>query len=315
MDENKEILTSEQDAENTTNSDADTVSEELTAEITDEIRETPDANAEASDESDEISADAQPKKKKRLIQLPVIIAIVIVAVAVLTLLVYKGFFDKSVVGTWSTPLETQTDSATPDEASADEASQPLQYYVFDSNGKLSVKVGTIAYVYDYVTSVSDEGENLLTVSFNGSQSEFTYAVEGNMFTGKSLTLTSAYGSEIKLSNDSLKEPELKPSEDFKPNEKLTGEWSYDSGFSQMSYTFNEDGTVRINQMDIIIVDGVYSYTDNSIEITYYTDAESYMDLVYEIGDDSLVLNDIPYEKVTGETKETTQAQADASAAE
>lgn len=314
MDENKEILTSEQDAENTTNSDADTVSEELTTEITDEIKESADENADVSVESEETPADVQPKKKKRLIQVPVIIAIVIVAVAVLTLLVYKGFFDKSIVGTWSTPLETQADTATPDEASADEASKPKQYYIFESNGKLSVKVGTIAYVYDYVTSVSEEGETLLTVSFNGSQSEFTYAVEGNMFTGKNLTLKSAYGSEIKLSSDSFKEPELKPAEDFKPNDKITGEWSYDSGFSQMSYTFNDDGTVQINQMDMIIVDGVYSYTDNNIEITYYTDTESHMDLAYVTGDNSLVLNDIPYEKVTGEAKETTQAEAQTSAA-
>lgn len=308
MDENKEVLTPEQDTENTTNSDADTVTEILNsgeAETTEATEETVYQEAD-NDLSD--TADAQPQKKKRLLQFPIIISIIIVAVAVISLLVYKGFFDKSLTGSWATKV--QAESATADEATNDESDEELQYWVFDNDGKLKVSMGSVYYVYNYETSVSEEGENQLMVSFNGSESVFTYKIEGNFFIGKKLTLSNSYGAEdIKLESKSYKEPDLKHDDNFKPNDKLIGTWSYNNGFSQMSYTFNEDGTMQMNQMDMIFVDGVYTYTDNTIEIKYLTNTESYMDLSYTVEENGLNINNILFEKVTEESKTTTQAVA------
>lgn len=306
MDENKEFLTLEQDTENTTNSDADTVTEILNSDEAETTETTEETVYQEADNDLTDTADAQPQKKKGLLQFPIIISIIIVAAAVISLLVYKGFFDKSITGSWATKL--QVDSATSDEATSDESDEELQYWVFENDGKLKVSVGTIYYMYNYETSVSEEGENQIVVSFNGSESVFTYKIEGNFFTGKKLTLSNSYGAEdIELESKSYKKPDLKADDNFKPNDKLIGTWSYNNGFSQMSYTFNEDGTMQMNQMDMIFVDGVYTYTDNTIEIKYLTNTESYMDLSYTVEENGLNINDILFEKVTEESKTTTQA--------
>ncbi len=297
MDENKDILTSEIEVENNENSDTDTVTEILEQDnfevenLDSDFTETDDAETNLSDNS---------KKKNRVIQLPIIIAFVLVAVSAVCLFVFKGFFDKSVVGTWA-------ETAVSSEATGDEAQKIEQYYTFESDGKMSLQTGTMTWVGEYTVTTSEEGKSQLNITMNQSQNIFDFDVSGNIFTGRTLTLTNTYNDySVKLGATSVKTPELKVDKDFKANDKLCGTWTYDQGLSKMSYTFNNDGTVLVNQADMLFVEGVYTYTDKLIEIKYYYDSEETMDISYTVEDNALNLNDIKFEKDNGEKSEKSE---------
>ena len=94
LDENKEILTSENEAENT-NTDTTAETTENTTFVADEPTESEEMSF-AEELVNENAVTAPQPKKKSIIQLPIIIGIVIVAVAAATLFVIKGFFDTSI---------------------------------------------------------------------------------------------------------------------------------------------------------------------------------------------------------------------------
>lgn len=304
MDENKEILASEQDVEEVTESVTELLekNDETSAETTEELS---DETTDDTEETDTLEIQNTPKKK-RLLQTPIIIAVVIVAVAAIALIVFKCFFDTSVVGSWAEIIETN-------ESTSDEAAAAEQYYIFEGDGKMLLKTGTMTWVGSYEPSVTKDGEKQLTIMINGSPSIFGYEVKGNIFTGRTLTLSTDYGQSVDLSSTSVKTPELKIDKDFKPNDKLIGTWTYDSGISQMSYTFNKDGTVKVNQADMLYVDGTYTYTDNLIQVTYYISSEVTMDLSYAVEEDGIKINDILFKKADSENKtaETTVAATEA----
>ena len=125
MDENKEFQASE-NTEETLNSEAeainneDIVQENSSVVFADELAEIED-NAVSPVEYGE----AVKPKKKHFIQIPVIISLVIVVGVALGFLIFKCFFNTSIVGTWAiedpTQSEATADEATSDEATADEA--------------------------------------------------------------------------------------------------------------------------------------------------------------------------------------------------
>ena len=54
----------------------------------------------------------------------------------------------------------------------------------------------------------------------------------------------------------------------------------------------------------MIVNGVYTYTDNTISVKYYADQEYTMDLIYEFKDDIMVINGfIGFERDTGSSSD------------
>lgn len=307
MDENKDFLTSETEAEEKINSDTDTTTndsnqESFSGAFSDEIAET-QGNLETESAAVDYNANASVavKKKKSFIQLPVIISLAILILVALGFLVFKVFFNTSVVGTWTVKTTASADEATT--ATADEAAK--NYYTFEDDGTASIHLGTMRMMGTYSLNTSDEGTKTIDISIPSAlEGTFEYTVTGNELAGRTLTLKDTYyGQSIDLESSKLVIPDMKPDADFKPNDKLTGKWVYDDGYYKMSYELNDDGTATVNQSDILFADGVYNYTDNTITIKYYTNQESVMELNYELKDNSIIINGIQFKKDTGSSSD------------
>ncbi len=307
MDENKDFLTSETEAEDKINSDTDTTTndsnqESFSGAFSDEIAET-QGNLETESAAVDYNANASVavKKKKSFIQLPVIISLAILILVALGFLVFKVFFNTSVVGTWTVKTTASADEATT--ATADEAAK--NYYTFEDDGTASIHLGTMRMMGTYSLNTSDEGTKTIDISIPSAlEGTFEYTVTGNELAGRTLTLKDTYyGQSIDLESSKLVIPDMKPDADFKPNDKLTGKWVYDDGYYKMSYELNDDGTATVNQSDILFADGVYNYTDNTITIKYYTNQESVMELNYELKDNSIIINGIQFKKDTGSSSD------------
>lgn len=307
MDENKDFLTSETEAEEKINSDTDTTTndsnqESFSGAFSDEIAETQgNLETEAAAVDYNANASVAVKKKKSFIQLPVIISLAILILVALGFLVFKVFFNTSVVGTWTVKTTASADEATT--ATADEAAK--NYYTFEDDGTASIHLGTMRMMGTYSLNTSDEGTKTIDISIPSAlEGTFEYTVTGNELAGRTLTLKDTYyGQSIDLESSKLVIPDMKPDADFKPNDKLTGKWIYDDGYYKMSYELNEDGTATVNQSDILFADGVYNYTDNTITIKYYTNQESVMELNYELKDNSIIINGIQFKKDTGSSSD------------
>ena len=72
----------------------------------------------------------------------------------------------------------------------------------------------------------------------------------------------------------------------------------------MTYKFNDDGTVEINQSDALNVDGTYLIKNGTIIIKYYYTDEVEMDVAYSVESNGLKLNDILYTKDDDSAKTT-----------
>lgn len=307
MDEKKDFLTSETEAENNINSDTDTTTNESNQEsfsgaFSDEIAETQgNIETEAAAVDCNTNASVAVKKKKSFIQLPVIISLAILILVALGFLVFKVFFNTSVVGTWTVKITASADEATT--ATADEAAK--NYYTFEDDGTASIHLGSMRMMGTYSLNTSDEGTKTIDISIPSAlEGSFEYTVTGNEIVGRTLTLKDTYyGQSIDLESAKLVIPELKPDAGFKPNDKLTGKWIYDDGYYKMSYELREDGTATINQSDILFADGVYNYNDNTITIKYFTNQESVMELNYELKDNSIIINGIQFKKDTGSSSD------------
>lgn len=307
MDENKDFLTSETEAEDKINSDTDTTTndsnqESFSGAFSDEIAETQgNLETEAAAVDYNANASVAVKKKKSFMQLPVIISLAILILVALGFLVFKVFFNTSVVGTWTVKTTASADEATT--ATADEAAK--NYYTFEDDGTASIHLGTMRMMGTYSLNTSDEGTKTIDISIPSAlEGTFEYTVTGNELAGRTLTLKDTYyGQSIDLESSKLVIPDMKPDADFKPNDKLTGKWIYDDGYYKMSYELNEDGTATVNQSDILFADGVYNYTDNTITIKYYTNQESVMELNYELKDNSIIINGIQFNKDTGSSSD------------
>ena len=193
LDENKEILTSENEAENT-NTDTTAETTENTTFVADEPTESEEMSSAETEPANENGVIAPQPKKKSIIQLPIIIGIVIVAVAAATLFVIKGFFDTSIVGTWIESVDVTGNSA-----SSDEASKVDVYYTFNGDNTLNYRIGSMVWNGTYTVSTDDSGKQTLAMTLNGNETSCNYAVSGNMFSGRTLELsTSTAANKVKL---------------------------------------------------------------------------------------------------------------------
>lgn len=315
MDEKKDFLASENDAETTINSDPDTTKtstfEDDLAEALAEIEDTNEYSGSFDEELAEtldstVDYDniptSTPVKKKSFIQAPVIVSAIILVLVALGFLVFRCFFNTSIVGVWTT---SEASTATADEASEESVKT---YLAFENDGTVYLAIGTMKMQGTYSVLTNEEGTRVVDCSIpNALEGEYEFTVSGNEFSGRKLTLTnSTYGQSWEYESTNRVIPEVKVEEGFKPSEKLTGNWIYDDGYYMFSYDFKEDGTVTVNQSDILFVDGVYNYTDDVITIKYYTDSERTMEVQYQFNDDVLYMDGIPY---TLEGSESTSDQA------
>lgn len=289
MDENKEFLTSE-NTEEMVSSEAEAINnEDIAQEISsgvfaDELSEIEDSAVSPIEYGETVKP-----KKKRFIQIPIIISLVIVIGVALGFLIFKCFFNTSIVGTWAIEDPTQS------EATADEASLSKIYYIFDDDGTASMAYGTMRYAGTYTVSGNEINMQIQLANLYAS---FEFSVTGNVFTGRTLTFKdSSYDMEYTFHSTNREIPDMKVDEDFKPIDKLTGEWNYFDGTYDFNYNFKSDGTVSIDQNGMLFVDGVYNYTEDTITIKYFSDSEQIMELDYTVDEDALVINGLQYLKV------------------
>lgn len=303
MDENKEFLTSENEEETKVNSDTDTdnnenheeLTNEYTSEFSEEIAETEVDGQDVTPVEYNAETATVQTKKKSIIQIPIIISAVILVLVALGFLVFKCFFNTSIVGTW-----TVSDTATPDEASTEEEETSKSYYIFENDGTAKIAIGTFRMEGTYTITTNDEGTRSVEINIPSAlQGTFEFEVSGNELQGRKLVLTNPdYGQSIDFESTKMIVPEMKVEEGFEPSEKLTGEWSYDDGYYMMTYDLRKDGTASVNQSDVIFADGVYTYTEDMITIKYYTDSEVTMELEYQLDGETLIVNGIPFTRVT-----------------
>ncbi len=280
---------------------------EQSAEIVDETVEEIDAPAEIPEDSaefetapalDEPETDDVPAfgdaeietapaaKKKMKIQTPIIIAAGIVLLAILAFACFKLFFDNSVVGTWVIDDTATSDEAT--EASSETTAEEIRYYTFEKDHTASITLGTMKvvgtwYYADDNSATTDQATSKIKVEisyfFNGV---FDIELKGNAFSGRTLSLSGEnLIKPIDFKSSSLPENTLKPSDKFKAVGAITGKWKNDE--YNLTYTFNPDGTCTLNQVDTLIVDGVYTVDEKkgTIEIKYLQSDEDTMTIEYK----------------------------------
>lgn len=228
------------------------------------------------------TADSTPAKKKT-IQTPIIIAGVIVLAFIAAFFVFTSFFNSSIVDTWV--LVEDSNGAT-----YDEAGDGITYYTLDKDGNITVSVGTITQKSTYTTT-SENGTDYVnsTNVFSGS-----YTISGNIFTGRTFKLTvDGVEKPYIFKSATVKKPELKVPDTFKKSDKLTGNWNIPS--YDITYTFNADGTFIADMYGSITYEGVYTYDNEKITVTYYADSEATIDIPYAFdGNDTLVMNGMGY---------------------
>ncbi len=292
MDENKEILNEETTVETDTESTQAEVEEVEASGVFSEV-EAELGLTEPFDYAVEYDAPVAVKKK-RLIQVPIIISIVIVLVVVASFFVYKSFFNTSIVGSW-----TVKNTASADEASLEGDNAQKSYYTFKEDGTASITIGSMSMVGTYSLVENKEDGSLSLEAYIPSvmQGTFEFEISGNAFTGRTLVLTDTYYSQsYEFESAELVIPKLKPADDFKADEKLVGTWTYDDGFNKLSYNFRKDGTATINQMDMLYAEGVYSVTDKQIVVTYMAYEESEMIIDYIYKDNALIIDGYEFVK-------------------
>lgn len=308
MEENKEFTAESKDlaGETEETNSVDEIAAPIETENTESMTNDEEFNSE------ELSQPENTKDKKKFpLQVPIIIAAAIVVCVALAFLVLKCFFDTSIVGTW-----TFEDTATSDEAS--ETSQDDRtYYIFDKDGTVSLACGSIQYMGTYSVTTDDEGAKSVEMYIPTAylQATFDYSVSGNIFTGRKLELSYEDTESYKFTEVKRVMPELKAADDFKADDALVGDWNYYDGYYDYSYTFNSNGTVHINQNDLLIIDGTYKISDNVVTITFYGGDEYTQDMEYSVDGDELIMQGIQYFKVGSASADEARTAADSSQSE
>lgn len=232
--------------------------------------------------------DTTPTRKKS-IQTPIIIAAAIVVAFIAAFFVFTAFFNSSIVGTWV--LVEDSNGAT-----HDEAGDGVTYYTLDKDGNITVSVGTITQKSTY-TVTDKNGTKYVNSSnvFSGS-----YKISGNVFTGRTFELTvEGVEKPYIFKSATLKKPVLKVPDTFKKNDKLTGKWNIPS--YDITYEFSADGTFLADMYGTITYEGVYTYDDEKITVTYYADSETTIDIPYAFdGNNTLVMNGMGYYKMNSD---------------
>ena len=249
-------------------------------------------------------APEAPKKKKRLIQTPVIIAFVLVCAVALGFLVFKLFFNNDVAGTWvyKYPQPTQEEMMGL-ESTIDEADRDYVDYYFDFQNTAAemqegssiegakvakVTIGTLTYEGYYLTSATEEGSTLTVTVPNVMSGSFDYELSGNMFTGRELKLISPYADQTQggegefiFKSATYSVPKLEREGEFKPDDKLFGKWVYDDGTNILTYDFKEDGSAHYTEkifsnsmygepmVSKISLDALYTCEDGNFTLFYY----------------------------------------------
>lgn len=241
-----------------------------------------------------------PKKKSPYIQIPVIIAICIFAASLLAFFAYKYIFiaePEGVTWTWHS-----------DDEDVD------WYFEFKDNNIFKADFGSFEITTNYLKDKNDSSVNKLTfadASLYGQNigciflgTEIDYTISGNRLAGdQKMTLTypdDEEETEFVLEQTKEKTSPLDLPEDFKEDEKLTGEWVnvFSTDSATQTYIFNDDGSMELTvkyQLDQghyfeIRRNCTYTVDKNEINITWVNKDPVVHHAEYTIKDGTLLID-------------------------
>lgn len=266
------------------------------------------------------TAVTEKPKKKRKLMAPIIVSVVIVAVAAIAALVLTVFFGKGIDGCWKFTQEVQTNYAQSTSDQPDTV-KITYYFNFEGGNKLTVKSGTAtgSGTYTFRTgSVEGEpiGEPVVDMDFidpisnQPISSTFKAVIEGNIFTGKKLTLTSIQNEQFKmeLEKEDYKQPELKREGEFSADKQIEGKWvtsQQGMGVTYItSYELKSDGTfvvISTQKVSAMLtgagkdleytttIEGIYSCEKEKLSLNFYTTEAQKAEIAYTIKEKGNVL--------------------------
>lgn len=318
MDDNKENLTPENEAEevsaevNTESAAKAEAAPEAAEEKAPEVFEA--TETEKAFEPDEEPEESAPKSKKILqrtiaISAGVVICAVLVAI-VCRLFLFHGVVDTDLFGNntetcwhYAAQMQPQQTAATSDEPEVAD-----YYFIFEPDGTLKIEIGTFDYYGEYsIRLLTDEdvkemengkdniGKSVLDIkNTNSIDGIYYYDVAGNVFTGKTMTITGVYNEEVKLDfdNKAYKPAEATREGEFKKDDAVIGSWTNKNEVASQTLTFKEDGTYSINTNSVNSRQterGVYSCENGKLKLTSYYNSPQSQEFKYKVEKDKLII--------------------------
>ena len=329
----KETVLDEIQTEEVTDTETDTQQIEENTESADADEAAADAqgydldnfdSTEISDDLKALSEAISQQKKKKVLMTPIVVSLCIVICAAVAALTIGVFFNKSIEGSWylSETYTPQTyANSTEDEPDA-ETMILDRYFVFEGNGKLLIKSGNETSVGSYTCHTGTEDDNaegkpvvdidVIDPLYNQLVSgSYIVDVEGNIFTGKKLMLTSVLdeASVLEMESKEHTKPELKRDGEFKSDDKIVGKWiNTMDGFGvtyTIMYEFNADGTFLIENITsvpdslgdgttdyIIDFDGIYNCENGTVTLQYFVVTDQEQEISYQVDGDILTVKGV-----------------------
>ena len=283
-------------------------------------------------------APEAPKKKKRLIQTPVIIAFALVCAVALGFFFFYLFFNNDVAGTWvyKYPQPTQEEMMGL-ESTIDEADRDYVDYYFDFQNTAAemqegssiegakvakVTIGTLTYEGYYLTSATEEGSTLTVTVPNVMSGSFDYELSGNMFTGRELKLISPYADQTQggegefiFKSATYSVPKLEREGEFHKDDAIVGEWTYKNEVGEQTFVFEDDGSYSLKTMANNVIQsqhGIYDCQNGQLTIYYQYLNDQAQTFKYTIAGNKLTLTMVmefmgqTYEQPAGEFTKVTK---------
>ncbi len=277
-------------------------------------------NTDITDSFDEFHQKIEESPKKSpVIQHTILISLAIVAAAILATVVCRLFFFNSALDTdfFGNSKATVWHYSEENASTADEATDYDYNLTFD-NGRLTVNVGTMEIVGKYtIKPITEEdaavikdgdsktGTSMMvienTIRFDG---KYTYNVSGNVFSGKTMTLTNVNNENSVFEFDSKPAdmPEVERKGEFKKDEKLVGKWEYRDELGTVEYEFTDDGNFsRTDKLvdSIQSIKGIYTCKDSVFTYTINFGGPTDIPRNYELKDGNLIVYEAVPDYSTG----------------
>ncbi|MBQ3969621.1 MAG: hypothetical protein II685_03940 [Clostridia bacterium] len=261
-----------------------------------------------------------PRKRRivKNVRFPIMLGIL--AAVFLTAIVWKVFFDNSVVGVWSYVQNGEYVETFDAPSETEDAPEPVttRYkqnvsYEFKENGDCIVTLGTMSVPGRYTIYTSESGSMIsASVTYQNTvllYGNYKYQVKGNMFTGKKLVISGLDPNGDVTLEPGEGEDGLTPFDDPKYDGRLVGKWR-DSQY-ELEYEFTDDGHMIRTGDDGLTVKHVYTVFDNEetdsdtlettktsfILVKYIGDTEQNYTYNYEFVDDTLYIDGSKLEKI------------------
>ncbi len=295
MEENKIPETAIDDNAETVSGVADETEEDVAETIGDDSSESKQINDEsvesengsgevASEESDESerieeheeqdSVEEPKKKKKRFLQIPVIISACLVLLVLLSYFVFTSFLlrePEGIVWTGDVPLKDSEGNVV----------YSTYYYEFDKNNEFRAYVGSVEIKGNYSKSNDKEAGKIINVGIPAGvfrmMENTQYEITGSrIFNNQEFKIKYSDGTEFTLKQSKLEKPTIELPEGFVPDSKLIGEWvTNDMGSEVYHVNFGDDGLMSYgvvnNTMNYSInYYGSYTIDGETINFTHYT---------------------------------------------